>query len=41
MNVTFKGNPVTLAGSFITTGTKAQNFNLIKNDLSEYILTEN
>ena len=41
MNVTFKGNPVTLAGSFITIGTKAPEFNLVKNDLSEYTLTEN
>ena len=41
MNVTFKGNPVTLAGSFISVGTNAPNFNLVKNDLSEYTLTEN
>ena len=41
MNVTFKGNPVTLAGSFITVGRKAPQFNLVKNDLSEYTLTEN
>ena len=41
MNVTFKGNPVTLSGSFITAGTKAPNFNLVKNDLNEYTLKNN
>ena len=41
MNVTFKGNPVTLAGSFITTGSKASNFTLVKNDLNEYTLDDN
>ena len=41
MNVTFKGNPVTLAGSFITAGTQAPDFNLVKNDLNEYTLKNN
>ena len=41
MNVTFKGNPVTLAASFITTGSKASNFTLVKNDLNEYTLDDN
>ena len=41
MNVTFKGNTETLAGSIITDGRKAPQFNLVKNDLSEYTLTEN
>lgn len=40
MNVTFKGNPVTLAGSFITAGTEAPDFALVKNDMSEYTLKE-
>ena len=30
-----------MAGSFISVGTNAPNFNLVKNDLSEYTLTEN
>lgn len=41
MNVTFKGTTVTLTGSFISAGTKAPDFNLVKNDLSEYTLKEN
>ena len=41
MKVTFKGNPVTLASSFITIGTKAPDFVLVKNDLSEYNLEDN
>lgn len=41
MNVTFKGNSVTLAGSFITAGTQAPDFNLVKNDLNEYTLVDN
>lgn len=40
MKVTLKGNPVALAGSFIATGTKAPDFALVKNDLSEYTLNE-
>lgn len=40
MNVTFKGNPVTLAGSFIAVGTKAPDFTLVKNDLSTYSLKD-
>ena len=31
MNVTFKGNPVTLAGSFIIVGRNTPQFNLVKN----------
>ncbi|MBO4999904.1 MAG: thiol peroxidase [Bacteroidaceae bacterium] len=41
MTVLFKGIIVTLVGSFITPGTMAPDFNLAKNDLSEYILNEN
>ena len=41
MTVLFKGIIVTLVGSFITPGTMAPDFNLVKNDLSEYILNEN
>ena len=41
MTVLFKGILVTLAGSFITPGTMAPDFSLVKNDLSEYILNEN
>ena len=41
MTVLFKGIIVTLVGSFITPGTMAPDFNLVKNDLSEYILIEN
>ena len=41
MTVLFKGIIVTLVGSFITPGTKAPDFNLVKNDLSEYTLNEN
>lgn len=40
MNITFKGNPVTLAGAFIVAGDKAPNFSLVKNDLSEYTLED-
>ena len=41
MTVLFKGIIVTLLGTFVTPGTKAPDFNLVKNDLSEYILNEN
>ena len=41
MTVLFKGIIVTLVGSFITPGTKAPDFSLVKNDLSEHTLTEN
>ena len=41
MTVLFKGIIVTLVGSFIAPGTKAPDFNLVKNDLSEYTLNEN
>ena len=41
MTVLFKGIIVTLVGSFIASGTKAPDFNLVKNDLSEYTLNEN
>lgn len=41
MNVTFKGNPVKLVGSFVTTGIKAPDFTLVKNDLNEYSLKDN
>ena len=41
MTVLFKGIIVTLVGSFMTPGTMAPDFNLVKNDLSEYILNEN
>ena len=41
MTVLFKGIVVTLLGTFVTPGTKAPDFNLVKNDLSEYILNEN
>ena len=41
MTVLFKGILVTLVGSFVTPGTMAPDFCLVKNDLSEYILNEN
>ena len=41
MTVLFKGIVVTLLGTFVTPGTKAPDFNLVKNDLSEYTLNEN
>ena len=41
MTVTFKGQPVTLAGAFIAAGVKAPNFSLVKNDMSEYSLENN
>ena len=41
MTVLFKGILVTLVGSFVTSGTMAPNFSLVKNDLSEYILNDN
>ena len=41
MTVLFKGIIVTLLGTFVTPGTKAPDFNLVKNDLSEYTLSEN
>ena len=41
MTVLFKGIIVTLLGTFINPGTKAPDFNLVKNDLSEYTLNEN
>ena len=41
MTVLFKGIIVTLVGSFITPGTKAPDFSLVKNDLSEYTLNGN
>ena len=41
MTVLFKGILVTLVGSFITPGTKAPDFSLVKNDLSEYRLNDN
>ena len=41
MTVLFKGILVTLVGSFVTPGTMAPDFSLVKNDLSEYILNEN
>ena len=36
MTVLFKGIIVTLLGAFVTPGTEAPDFNLVKNDLSEY-----
>ena len=41
MTVLFKGILVTLVGSFVTPGTMAPDFSLVKNDLSEYILNDN
>ena len=41
MTVLFKGIIVTLLGTFVTPGTKAPDFNLVKNDLSEYRLNDN
>jgi len=41
MTVLFKGILVTLVGSFVTPGTMAPDFSLVKNDLSEYTLNEN
>ena len=41
MTVLFKGIIVTLLGTFVTPGTQAPDFNLVKNDLSEHTLTEN
>ena len=41
MTVLFKGIIVTLVGAFVTPGTEAPDFNLVKNDLSEYTLNEN
>ena len=41
MTVLFKGIIVTLLGTFVTPGTKAPDFNLVKNDLSEYTLNDN
>lgn len=41
MTVLFKGIIVTLVGSFINSGTMAPDFSLVKNDLSEYTLSEN
>ena len=41
MTVLFKGIIVTLVGAFVTSGTEAPDFNLVKNDLSEYTLSEN
>ena len=41
MTVLFKGIIVTLLGTFVSPGTKAPDFNLVKNDLSEYILNDN
>ena len=41
MTVLFKGIIVTLLGTFVSPGTKAPDFNLVKNDLSEYTLNEN
>ena len=41
MTVLFKGIIVTLLGTFVTPGTKAPDFNLVKNDLNEYTLKEN
>ena len=41
MSVLFKGILVTLVGSFVTPGTMAPDFSLVKNDLSEYILNDN
>ena len=40
MTVLFKGILVTLVGSFVTSGTMAPDFSLVKNDLSEYILND-
>lgn len=36
MAITFKGNPVTLAGEFVKTGTQAPDFCLTKENLEEY-----
>ena len=41
MTVLFKGILVTLVGSFVTSGTMAPDFSLVKNDLSEYTLNDN
>ena len=41
MTVLFKGIVVTLLGTFVNPGTEAPDFNLVKNDLSEYTLNEN
>ena len=41
MTVLFKGILVTLVGSFVTPGTMAPDFSLVKNDLSEYSLNDN
>ena len=36
----FKGTPVTLAGEFVKAGTSAQEFTLVKGDLSNYTLKD-
>lgn len=41
MSVKFKRNIVNLVQPFITNGTQAPDFKLVKKDLSEYILNEN
>ena len=40
MTVLFKGIIVTLMGAFVTPGTEAPDFKLVKNDLSEYTLKD-
>ena len=39
-NITLKGNPIQTSGNLPAIGSKAQNFALIKNDLSEANLTD-
>ncbi|HJD09551.1 MAG TPA: thiol peroxidase [Candidatus Phocaeicola caecigallinarum] len=36
----FQGNPVTLAGEFVKTGTQAPDFSLVKGDLSSFTLAD-
>lgn len=40
MAITFKGNPITLAGEFVKTGTQAPEFILVDENLNEYKLSE-
>lgn len=40
IQITFKGNPVTLAGTFIQTGATAPEFSLVKGDLSSFSLQD-
>lgn len=41
MNITFKGNPITLEGYFPIAGDPAPHFSLVKNDFTEFTLNDN